>query len=537
MLGLSLGLSLGTSTNMPNSGGGGVEPNRYMFFASRTRMPSGFLMPAASGLNYFASKLKFGNASYVTRGFRFHFSGFALNEGFGPQETILPGNDVVIDGVDLVIGGVAYPGTFAGSPGVTIASGAKGAWCDFPTAPDLDAEADFVVVTRWHVNAGQNFVGPYRIQKHRGEKFWAAADPTALEALIAADAPVTPSLDVFYTVAPGNQTNSQQICYGPDMMLAKGEWDGRPVVLGTADSIGYGRQEVSATADARGNLGWESKWLDADGDLGRIPHMTIGCPSAQSARELTTSAFLRWDILDDIKAFNGGKYPFTVVLNQMGTNDANTATATWKSRMTGLISRIKARLGSDMRVIQCTVPPQNSSSTAFATAAGIAVAAAWVTGRNSINDDIRSNTGFGHDGYIDVDRAWTDYPSNPDKFRAATDIGQIGTLLSYTPGDGASLLSSGVLGGFAPRIGDVIVVEYQPATYGVRTINAVTDNGDGTYNVGFTSNSATVFQANAATYWAVSSEGVHPQPGYIDQWIVPRLPQSEKAALAAPALG
>ena len=535
MLGLSLGLSLGTSTNTSNSGGG-VEPNRYMFFASRTRMPSGFTMPAASGLNYFASKLKFGNAPYMTRGFRFHFSGFALNEGLGPQETILPGNNVVIDGVDLVIGGVAYPAVFSGSAGVTIASGAKGAWCDFPTAPDLPAEADFIVITRWHVNAGQNFIGPYRIQKHRGEKFWAAADPSALGALIGADAPVTPSLDVFYAIAPGNQTNSQQICYGPDMMLAKGEWDGRPVALSTGDSIGYGRQEVSASADIRGNFGWESKWLDADADdsLGRIPHMIIGCPSAQSVRELMTSAFLRWDILDDIKAFNGGKYPFTVVLNQMGTNDNNTTTSTWKARMTGLISRIKARLGSDMKVIQCTIPPQNSSSTAFATSAGITVnTAIWVTGRNSLNADIRNNNGFGHDGYIDVDQAWTDHPANPDKFRSATDLGQIGTMLSYTPGDGASVLSSGVLGGFVPRVGNVILVEYQPATYATRIINAVVDNGNDTYNVGFTLNAVTAFQANAATYWAVSPEGVHPQPGYIDTWIVPRLPQSEKAKLSA----
>ncbi|QWW70109.1 hypothetical protein [Rhizobium sp. WYJ-E13] len=531
MLGLSLGLSLGTSTNTSNSGGG-VEPNRYMFFASRTRMPSGFLMPAASGLNYFASKLKFGNAPYKTRGFRFHFSGFALNEGFGPQETILPGNDVVIDGVDLVIGGAAYPAVFSGSPGVTIASGTKGAWCDFPTAPALDAEADFIVITRWHVNAGQNFVGPYRIQKHRGEKFWAAADPSALQALVGADAPVTPSLDVFYAVPPGNQTNSQQICYGPDMMVAKGEWDGRPVVLGTTDSIGYGRQEVSATADIRGNLGWESKWLDADGGLGRIPHMIIGCPSAQSARELTTSAFLRWDILDDIKAFNGGKYPFTVVLNQMGTNDNNTTTSTWKSRMTGLISRIKARLGIDMKVIQCTIPPQNSSSTAFATSAGITVnAATWITGRNSINGDIRSNNGFGHDGYVDVDQAWTDYPANPDKFRAAVDLGQFGTMLSYTPGDSVSVHPSGILNAEV-KVGDVILVEYQPGLYANRVVFDVTNLGDGTYFVTFANTYNTAFQANAVIYWAITPEGVHPHPGYIDHWIVPRLSQSEKARLA-----
>ncbi|TCS05363.1 hypothetical protein [Rhizobium sp. BK418] len=517
------------------SSGEPVDPDRYMFFASRgSRMPSGYAVDTTSiGLTYFASRLKFGNAPYRTKAPRFHFTGFAMNEGFGPQETIVAGNDVVIDGVDLIVKGVTYLSDFSGTPGVTIASGAKGAFCDFPTfTGELDPLEDFLVITRWHIaSVGQKFIGPARIQKHRGEKYWAAADASTLAALIAADAPTTAVLDNFYAVAPGNQTNSQLICYGPDLMLAKGGWDGRPVVLGTGDSIGYGRQEVSASADLRGNLGWESKWLDLDGGPGRIPHLFIGCPSAQSARELATSALLRWDILDDIKAFNGGKYPFTIVINQMGTNDANTTTATWKSRLVSLISRIKTRLGADMKVIQCTIPPQNGSTAAYSTAAAITVSApVWTTGRASINDDIRTNNGFGHDGYLDIDQAWADYPANPDKFRAAVDIGQIGTLLSVTPGDGSTTHPTGTAD-FQAKIGDSLLIEYQSGLYANRVVIDVSANGNGTCFVTFANTYNTAFQANAKTYWAVSPEGIHPQPGYIDHWIVPRLAQADKGKL------
>ena len=516
-------------------GGEPVDPERYMFFASRgSRMPSGYAVDTTTiGLTYFASKLKFGNAPYRTRAPRFHFSGFAMNEGFGPQETIVPGNDVVIDGVDLVVSGVTYPADFSGTPGVTITSGSKGAFCDFPAfTGELDTHEDFLVITRWHIaTVGQKFIGPARIQKHRGEKYWAAADAAALAALITADAPISPILDSFYAVAPGNQTNSQLICYGPDLMLAKGGWDGRPVVLGVGDSIGYGRQEVSASADLRGNLGWFSKWLDLDAGPGRIPHLFIGCPSAQSARELAASALLRWDILDDIKAFNAGKYPFTAVINQMGTNDANTTTSTWKSRLVSLIARIKTRLGADMTVIQCTIPPQNSSTAAYSTSANITVSApVWTTGRASVNDDIRTNNAFGHDGYLDVDQAWTDYPDNPDKFRAAVDLGQIGTLLSVTPGDGSTTHPTGTAD-FEPKIGDTLLIEYQPGLYANRVVIDVSDSGGGTYFVTFANTYNTAFQANARVYWAVSPEGVHPQPGYIDHWIVPRLAQANKEKL------
>lgn len=514
-----------------------VDSDRYMFFATRARLPSGYAIDTTSiALTYFASKLKFGNASYKTRNFRFHYAGFAMTEGgTAPQETVLPGNDVVIDSVSLVIGGIPYPGTFSGSAGTTITSGSKGAWCDFLTAPTLDAEADFFVVTKWHVaSVGQKFIGGYRIQKHRGEKYWAASDSAGIDALIAADGTSTSAVDTFYNVLPGNQTNSQLIAYGPDFMVAKGDWDGRPVALCAVDSIGYGRNEVSATADVRGNFGWLTKWLDiAGGSTGRVPYFIIGDPGSAAARELGTSATLRWDILDDIKAFNNSKYPHTVVINGNIRNDNSSVASTWKSAVTTFISTLRTRLGASTKVIQITTPPTNSTTAGYSTQAAISISTAgtWQTNRNSVNSDIRTNNGFNHNGYIDLDVAWCD-PTVTDKFRAATDIGTIGNLTNYVVGDGASVLATGTVN-YPVKVGDAILAEFQTGTYGGRVVQSVdADNGNGTFNVTFTTNSATAFQTTSPLYWSVSTDGIHPSHGYIDNWIVPRIPQSDKSKLS-----
>jgi hypothetical protein len=515
------------------------DDNRYMFFASRTQSPSGYPVDTTSlALTYFASKLKFGNAPYATREFWLHYSGFCMQEGLGPEETNLPGNDAVIDGVILTVDGIDYSGDFSGSAGTTITSGSKGAWCSFPSfLGDCTPDSDFIVTTKWHVGAvGQKFVANYRIQRHRGEKYWAAADGSALSALIAANGASTPVVDSerYYNIAPGNQTNSQLPCWGPDFMVAKG-WDGRPVVLGTGDSIGYGRQAVSASADARGNMGWFHKFFDKDDPTyGRIPHYFIGNPSANSTRELNANSLKRWDILDDIKAMNGGdKYPFTIVVNQMGTNDANAVISTWKSNIVSLINKIRTRLGAGTKIIQCTIPPQNNPLTAGNlgfTADGFSIkASTWTTGLDSINSDIRNNAGFNHNGYIDVNTAWVD-PANPDRFMNAQGMGQVGTLISSIPGDGTSTHPTAVIS-WEPDYGEGLLIEYTANTYAARQIIDFSPVGDGTYNATFTNTYTTVVQSDAKAWRGISNEGIHPWDSYVDYWVLPRLSQSNKALL------
>jgi len=110
------GISLAVTSPRFRAGASGpVDPDRYMFFATRNRMPSGTIVTAASGTNYVCSKIIVSTPQYKTRTFRFHLSGFASTEGGNsPQETIVtgtigtPGNSVLIDEMYMRVGGTFH---------------------------------------------------------------------------------------------------------------------------------------------------------------------------------------------------------------------------------------------------------------------------------------------------------------------------------------------------------------------------------------------------------------------------------------------
>ncbi|TBY69405.1 SGNH/GDSL hydrolase family protein [Rhizobium leguminosarum bv. viciae] len=344
-------ISLALANPMLSGGGGaGGDADRYMFFATRNRMPSGNIVTAAAGANYVCSKIVVNTPQYKTRTFRFHLSGFASTEGGNsPQETVVtgtigtPGNAVVADAMFIRVAGLFYQCTFAGLNTVTVADQTNGAWTDELTIPDVAPESEIEIWLFYHTAVGEKIWPVYRIQKHRGERVWGAGDLATLLAF--KDTPLadsTAALDTNYA------TVAQPQYYGPDFMVAKGDWDGRPIVLGLVDSIGEARQQFSAAADARGNLGWLRQWLDRDSGIGRIPHLMIGMPGNGSVRELTGTgaaiATRRWAILDEITAFNNNQKPFTVIANQMGQNDtAATYTQFFNTNYRSLITRLRAR--------------------------------------------------------------------------------------------------------------------------------------------------------------------------------------------------
>ncbi|PDS45210.1 hypothetical protein CO662_24925 [Rhizobium anhuiense] len=339
-----------TNPTLSGGAGGGGDPDRFMFFATRNRMPSGNIVTAASGTEYVCSKIVVNTPQYKTRTFRFHLSGFASTEGGNsPQETIVtgtigtPGNSVVVDAMFMrALDGVFRQLQFNASNTTTVADQTNGIWTDPLSTPDIDPESAIELWTFYHTAVGEKIWPVYRIQKHRGERVWGASDFATLQAFMSTpDADSTASLDTSY----GQQAQPQY--YGPDFMVAKGDWDGRPVALGLVDSLGESRQEFSSAADTRGNLGWLRRWLDKDGGLGRIPHCLVGMPGAGSVREYTGSgssiATRRRDIIREIIAFNGGKWPFTVVGNQMGQNDVSTVYTTWfNTNYRSLPTRIRA---------------------------------------------------------------------------------------------------------------------------------------------------------------------------------------------------
>ncbi|KZS49733.1 hypothetical protein FHT72_001150 [Rhizobium sp. BK077] len=378
-------------TNPMLSGGGAGDSDRYMFFTTRNRMPSGTIVTAASGTNYVCSKIVVNTPQYKTRTFRFHLSGFASTEGGNaPQETVVtgtigaPGNSVVADAMFIRAAGIFYQCTFAGLNTVTVADQTNGAWTDELTIPDVDPESEIEIWLFYHTAVGDKIWPVYRIQKHRGERVWGAGDLATLLAL--KDTPLadsTAALDTNYA------TQTQPQYYGPDFMVAKGDWDGRPVALAVVDSLGEARQQFSAAADARGNLGWFRRWLDKDGGIGRIPHLMIGMPGNGSVRELTGTgsaiATRRWAILDEITAFNNNKKPFTVIANQMGQNDtAATYTVYFNTNYRSLVTRLRARY-SGVKIV--AFPPLGrtaSTRTVTLTSVGTVVTATIASGINGL---------------------------------------------------------------------------------------------------------------------------------------------------------
>jgi len=230
--------------------GSAGDPDRYMFFATRNRMPSGAIVTAASGTNYVCTKIVVNTPQYKTRTFRFHLSGFASTEGGNsPQETVVtgtigtPGNSVVADAMFVRVAGVFYPCTFAGANTVTVADQTNGAWTDQLTIPDVAPESEIEIWLFYHTAVGEKIWPVYRIQKHRGERVWGAGDLATLLAF--KDSPLA---DSTVSLDTGYGTQAQPQYWGADFMVAKGDWDGRPVALAFVDSIGEARQEYSSTS-------------------------------------------------------------------------------------------------------------------------------------------------------------------------------------------------------------------------------------------------------------------------------------------------
>ncbi|NNH85322.1 hypothetical protein HLH89_30505 [Rhizobium laguerreae] len=502
----------------------GGDSDRWMFFATGNRVPGGTstLPTAGSGLNYVASKLFFGTPSYKTREFRLHWSGFGINEGgTAPQELLAPGNSVVIDKAFLVVGVNKYPIDFSGSTSATIASDANGVWGYCLPGADIPAESVIGVITEYHTGVGEKLLYGYRHQRERGEKIWAAGDLASLEALVNADAASTAAID---TNASYNSFTQFQ-CFGPDFMLAKGDWDGRPVALVTCDSHGEQRNEIAASADTRRNMGFLRRWLDNPGGIGRIPYFFMGTPGAKASQELATNALKRWAILDEAIAFNtSGKHPFTVILNQLGWNDNNASSATWWNAINSLNGRLKARFPS-VKIIGLTVFGKASSTAGYAATATQTVTSPYTTAiLGLVNDNIRSNAGGNLDGYIDAFAAWSD-PVDSYKWRPYLGMPQRGTFVEQAGTDGTATWNTfktdtqlGV--GFEYRFGTV--------TGGVVTSSA--PNGDGTFTNTRSLSFGAVVPTGTPVYFAVTNDGSHASPGRTVE-IADLLQQSDKTKL------
>jgi lysophospholipase L1-like esterase len=520
------------------------DANRYMPAATRTHWPSGFVMTYASGLNYQCSRLFFGSPDYATNDFLIPFVGFGLTEGGNaPQETVNPSADMLIDEAYFVHpNGTKYPILFSGAAAATAtaATGVVFGQVTLPTA--LPAWSIFGIDTYYHGTVGATYIGGYRCQRHRGERLYGAGDLASVKALADANGPSTAALDTFYNTV-GNATNSQPLAYGPALVLAKG-WDGRPVPLMLADSLAE-RQEIAASADARGNMGVWRRWLDQrDTVWGSYVPIIMGVPGSKSAQELATSATKRWALIDQIRdTYNAGKNPWTFVFDQSGRNDNSATASTWSNAKLGLVDRVKTRYGANTHVVGLTLWPTMASTSPdqARTLAGVTVSTLWdgVAGTlKTVNDTVKASSRYG--AIID---AFSAYTTDADPTKAAvSEMFPLGTVLTQPGnGDGVTVWDTIKLNSGIPQ-GAVLWIEYQPGTYTNRTILAEAANGDGTSNYTVQEVFATIVQPNAPVFGKAlntdtNASGVtshvHPLLHAILR-TVGRVQQSEKSKMTSP---
>lgn len=503
------------------AGGPSIDQDRYLFWASGAKVASGANTTASAGLEYVMTKLVFGSPQYPINKLRLHFSGFACTEGgSSPQETVNPGNNTTINGIWIEVAGVRTRATFAASNTVNVATATNGAWTDEILLPDaIPAETLVTIYTSFSTSSAGARIPVYQIEKERGERVWGAASAAALEVLLGTATASTAALDTAYG------GTAQPAFYGPDMMVAKG-WDGRPVALGVNDSIGERQNDTPQSADTRRNKGWLRRWLDSSGGRGRIPHFLMGVPGASSTRELSTSSTKRWDVLDEIIALNGGKWPFTCVIDQMSINDYNATYATMKQNWKDLVTRIRARY-SNVPVIAIGTTPRTSASsdnylTTGANQTYNASGGVYPTGNYYLLD---ADKAAGMDGTIQgfIDLIGPAYAALSGKWPAART-----TTLAAQAG------TDGVAGYSTIRVVDE-PVRGEILRWGVNgaQLGAVVDYsgsaGDWLVTLDRSTN-VVVSAAGSLVYSPSTTDGVHPRTWEI-QRMAAAVPQSEKTRL------
>ncbi|MGZ2455445.1 hypothetical protein [Rhizobium anhuiense] len=514
------------------------DADRYMPAATRTRWPTGsttnpWTYPA--GLNYQCSKLFFGSPDYPTNDFLIPFVGFALTEGGNaPQETQSPNADMLIDEAFFVFpDGSEEPILFGGNVAATVTAATGIVYGQVTLPEDLPAWSIFGIRTVYHGAEGAQRCGAYRIQRHRGEKYWGGADLATVQALAAANEPSTAALDpdnLYNTI--GNATNSQIMAYGPALVLAKG-WDGRPAPLLAGDSL-IERQEIAASADGRGNMGMHRRWFDQrDPVWGSYIPLVMGVPGEHNEFELATNALKRWDLIDNIAAvYNSGKPVWTCFGDLGGRNDNNTTLSLWQSRKFGLDDRFIARYPGAHMVGMTILPTLAGSSDGGRTVAGYsATSALWnpVTGTlASMNASIIASPKFAKT--IDIVPAFMS-DSDPTK-GAAAELTPLGNVTG-APGnqDGVTTWDSMVLPS-ETLLGARIMFEYQVGLWTSRTlVERISENGDGTTTFRVAEVLPTIVSnPNAALlgHAYTAADYVHPALYGVLRF-VSRLPQSHKS--------
>jgi hypothetical protein len=308
--------------------------------------------------------------------------------------------------------------------------------------------------------------------------------------------------------------NNGQFTYfdGPSFCIAQG-WDGRSVPLGFGDSIVHAADDT----DARGNSGYLPRSFD-DPAGGRMSYgdVSVGGGSWRGTNDAALNGGKfgrRAAMLNAIAVLNGGAWPFTHIVSQMGVNDASSVVSeadpflSWQSRFVAGWKMLQ-ELFPGVPIVQTTLTPRNQTTAGYfwsdrdkvvwnVATDGPGVGAP----RQRINNWLASRPAPLH-AVIDVRAAFYDMAG--DRYLVPQGRG----VLAAAAAAGATSVTTDV----APTIGEYFVVE--AGGVGAENAYPITDvTGAGPYTV--TLGSALAYAHAAGSAWALAAtrDGTHPSPG------------------------
>jgi hypothetical protein len=233
---------------------------------------------------------------------------------------------------------------------------------------------------------------------------------------------------------------------------------------------------------------------------------------------------MRWNVVDEVTAFNGGLRPFTAYLGQDLQNDLTNNFTTVTNTLNGLHDRVAARYPGLPRN-RVGLFPQKSSSDNFLTRVN-------QTSSAGVNDypagtkyQIQVTMAAGQSGrvagYVPTDSVWMD-ATYPGTWPAAP---WLTTLTAQAGTDGVTQYNT-IQVADEPMVGDVI----RWGTGGAQSAVILSYTGTGPYDVQLATSTVTVVASGTVAYVPYSSDGLHGTARGI-KIAADTIPQSYKGAL------
>lgn len=274
---------------------------------------------------------------------------------------------VTIRGAKMQIGSAAgsYPFSFGtgASVGGTVpnTAGAAYLWSN-PNGMTLgpNTRVEVWTNTSWTVGLANSIAGTFTMHPANGELVNFSATP----------------IDGVYagTTKPGTNYTAVTQGYGPSAFACQGS-NGNPVVYLMADSLGTASGETYTTGDVLGNSGLIPRLLDGANSTGtpsgvRYAWAKASVPGSANSEINTVGTIANLGAFMNNVPGNNGLPPFSVLFNEMGTNDSGTNTQTvWQNIISTSIGVYRS-VFPGVRVLQSGWPPRQICSNTYYCSAG-----------------------------------------------------------------------------------------------------------------------------------------------------------------------